>query len=397
MIIRRPRELARLSAAIEAAPRPVELTGTTRSSGVNGWGVGMARLAPFEWAPPTEVWSREAAMSVPSVKRARDLICSAVGALPIVVLSVSFDGQGMPVEARLPPPPWVNRLDPNVPRQHTLAWLTDDLFFNAVAYLHVTSRYEATGWPISFEQMRACDVSVERDGRVRWRNSVVDPADVIQFVSPLDGILATGYRTISTAINLDAAAERFSTVDIAAGWLAQREGSEPLDGDELTAMAEQWVAARRARTVAALNPFIEWHESQMDPTRLQLLEARQHSALELARLCNIPPNLIGAPTGNSLTYANTVQAKQDLVDFGAMPYIGCIEQTLGGPNMVPRNQAVRLDVNAWLRNPYVSDANASIDDLATAYNQSGPGPSQPPAAGPGRPRQADGTNEGTPA
>ena len=75
-----------------------------------------------------------------------------------------------------------------------------------------------------------------------------------------------------------------------------------------------------------------------------------------------------------------------------MPYIGCIEQTSGRRNVTPAGQAIRLDVNAWLRNPYVPNDNAALNDLAIAYNA-------PPASNgdraPGRPRDIDGLNEGT--
>ena len=74
------------------------------------------------------------------------------------------------------------------------------------------------------------------------------------------------------------------------------------------------------------------------------------------------------PQGSGITYTNAVQAQADLIDFGALPYIAAIEQTLGGPNVTPNGQAVRLDVNAWLRNPYTPNDNASPNDLEIAYN-----------------------------
>jgi len=398
-VSRRPRAFTALAQA--CAPTPtVQAAGRvaldTRRTNVrpNGWGVGIQRLAPFDFAPPIDIWSREAAMSIPSVSRARDLLCTAVGALPITLWSVRFDVPSrQSIEEQLPPPRWANRLDPNKPRQHTLSWLTDDLFFHGRAYLRITNRYESTTYPATFEWMPFADVGIDATGRVTFLGKPVDPIDVVEFCSPIEGLLYTGYRTIQTAIQLDDAAARFSCNEIPAGWLQQRPDSEPMAAEELTEIAESFGAARAQRVIAALNPYIEWHESTMDPSRLQLVEARQHQALELARLTNIPPYLIGAPQGTGMTYQNTAQAKADLIDFGAMPYIGCIEQTLGGPNVVPNGQAIRLDVNAWLRNPYVPNANASQTDLEIAYNPGPPAPS--PQRAPGRPRDVDGLNEGT--
>lgn len=381
MFGRRRREAAQIEAV-----GTVALATTTKPL---AWGTGRERLAPFDWAPPTDIWSRDAAMSVPAISRARDLICAAVSALPFRLLTYRWDQPaGLTVEEAAPPAGWMDRPDPNRTRQHILSWTTDDLFFVGRAYWQITSRYRATNYPATFMRLEAADVTVDTDGMVRHRGRILSPADVVEFLSPLDGVLFDGWRAIQTAINLDGAAERFSTSEIPAGWLEQTDNSEPMTAEELGEIADLFAAARATRSIAALNPYIRWRESTMDPARLQLVEARQHQALELARVANIPPYFIGAPAGTGMTYLNAAQAKQDLIDYGAAPFITTIEQTLTGPNVTPHGQAVRLDLNAWLRNPYTPADDAAPSDLEIAYNQ----PPQP--ATPGRPRDIDGRNEG---
>jgi hypothetical protein len=68
----------------------------------------------------------------------------------------------------------------------------------------------------------------------------------------------------------------------------------------------------------------------------------------MARIANIPPYLVGAPTGGGMTYQNALQARQDLYLFGAKPYIECIEQTLSMNNVTPRGRYIYLDVEAYL-------------------------------------------------
>jgi hypothetical protein len=377
----------------------VEAVGSVRlnqAPRVSGWGVGISRLAPAGYdlpVPPTDVWSREAAMSVPTISRARDLIASAVGALPLTYWSIDYS-QPEPVEKRIPLMPWMIRPDRNKTRQYSLAWLVDDLMFNGRSYWHIVDRY-TTGFPSSFEWMPSTDVSIDSiTGRVTWNGREIDPTDVVEFLSPIEGLLYVGWRAISTAINLDQAAERFSTAEIPAGWLEQTENSEPLDSTELAELASNFQAARAQRTVAALNPFVKWRESTMDPTRLQLVEARRYQALELARLANVPSYLVSAETGSGMTYQNAVQARSDLIDFGCMAFIGCIEQTLSGDNVCPRNSFMRFDLNAWLRNPTVPNANATPNDAQISLN---PNDSPAAPAAPGRPRQFDNQNAGTPA
>lgn len=379
--------------SVEAAPRSVPLANTLRTTRPTTWGVGISRLAPavIDFAPPVDVWSREAAMSIPTVARCRDLICNTIASLPLTLWTLSFNQQAEPVERRLPPASWMVRPDRNKTRQYTLAWLADDLFFHARGYLRVTSRY-ATGFPQTFEWLPATDLNVGTDGTVRYLGQAIKPEDVIEFLSPTDGLLSIGWRAINIANNLDSAAERFSTVELPAGWLQQRENSEPLDATELADLASDFQAARNARVVAALNPYLEWHESQMDPDRLQLTEARGHQALELSRLSGVPPYMVGAPAGTSMTYQNATEARGALIDYGCMPYLQAIEQTLSGDNVLPQGQFCRLEVAAWLRSPFTT-GTPGPNDAEIALNPSSQPEQQPELErGPGRPRDVDGLN-----
>lgn len=380
---------------LEAAAATVALaTGLARPAFGTVWGTGYGRMAPVEFAPATDVWSRDVAMSIPTISRARDLICSAVAGLPLTLWTVSFDTDRGDVHRRLPPPPWMTRPDPDRTRQWLLAWTCDDLLFSGRAYWRVIDRTADT-YPSKFRYMAAGDVSVDNDGRVRYLGKEIPATDVIEFLSPLDGLLYASSRPINIALNLEASAERFSSCEVPAGWLEQTDNSEPLEAAELAEMAATFAAARLSRTTAALNPYVRYHESTMDPSRLQLVEARLHQRGELANAANIPAYFVSAPAGTGMTYMNAAQAKQDLIDFGAMPHVQTIEQTLSGPNVTPRGQAVRLDVNAWLRNPYTA-GEPSANDMEIAYDTADQAAADPPPAGPGRPRDVDGRNEGTP-
>jgi hypothetical protein len=138
----------------------------------------------------------------------------------------------------------------------------------------------------------------------------------------------------------------------------------------LTELGTQFADARLLNTIAATNKYVKYREIPYDASAMQLVEGRQYQALELARLGNVPPYLAGAPAGTGMTYLNAAQAKADLIDFGAAPLIGCIEQTLSGPNVCPPPITVRLDLNAWLRNPFTTSADAvpSPNDAQIADN-----------------------------
>lgn len=310
--------------------------------------------------------TRSVAMSIPTVSRARDLLASLVASLPIRRYGTAWTGESLE-EIALPPEAWQLAPDQSTTRTHVMAWTFDDLFFYGRSVWYVTARY-ANGFPARFQWLPWCEISVDVPlwagnapiGGIRsisFQGQQLPLRDVILFSSPVQGLLEAGWRAIATAQRLDAAAARFAVSEVPAGWLQQTSGDD-LSVDELADLAAGWQEARRTNTIAALNQYVEWHESSMDPSRLQLVEARQYQSLELARLANVPPFLVGAPSGTGMTYLNAQDASAQAVRYGALPYIECIEQTLSSEAVTPRGQLIRLDRSAWEMTAVPADRSA---------------------------------------
>lgn len=299
--------------------------------------------------------ARLAALRVPTISRARDLICGMVGALEIRQYGRQWNGEDYE-RFELPPDSWFVQPDPNTTRNFFLSNVTDDLIFFGRAFAVVLQR-NAQGFPAAFTWIPANNVqTLDQAGPAQWwgpssqiyfQGVRLDTSDVVQFLSPIPGLLATGSRAITTAIRLDRAAEKFATMEVPAGYLRQ-VGGEPMSSQDLADLAAAWSEARETASVAALNEYVQWVESSIDPSKLELVSARTYQALELARVANIPPYMVGAPTGSGMTYQNSQQAREDLYLFGAKPYIDCIEQTLSMNNVTPRGRYIELDVSAYL-------------------------------------------------
>ena len=302
----------------------------------------------------TNDYNRAQAMQIPTISRARDLICGLIGCLPIRQYSKQWMDDDYE-DIDLPDDTWFHQPDPATTRNFIMSWTADDLIFQGRAFWVVTSRF-GNGFPATFAWIPAADVqSLDQAGPIWFGPSKqlvfqglkLDPNDVVQFISPIQSILSMGARAIRTNLNLDYASERFARTQVPSGVLQQREG-EPLSGEELSELAAGFAKAREGNAIAALNQYVEWKESYMDPSKLQLVEARTYQALEMARVANIPPYLVGAPTGGGMTYQNALQARQDLYLFGAKPYIDCIEQTLSMNSVTPRGRYIYLDVEYYL-------------------------------------------------
>jgi hypothetical protein len=320
-------------------------------------------------------FDRLQAINIPTIGRARDLICSMIGALTIKQYSWQWDqAEQEYTKVYMPDDVWFDQPDPNVTRNFILSWTADDMIFYGRAFWVVTKRF-GNGFPAEFTWIPAADVQTRDQAGPQWfgpskqitfNGLDLNPADVIQFLSPIQGLLSMGARSIRTARNLDESAERFAKNQIPSGVLKQVDG-EPMSSEELANMAAAFAEAREANAIAALNQFVSFEPQYVDPSKMQSVESREHQALEMARLANIPPYLVGVNT-SSMTYANAQQARQDLYLFGAKPFIDAMEQTLSMNNVTPRGRYIELDVKAYLEE----------NDLAEGDGNAAPEPSARP-------------------
>lgn len=292
------------------------------------------------------------ALALPVISRAHDEIVSLVSSLPLVEYAVQWNGE-MYEEVQIPGESWMRRPDPDNTRQWFLARITSDLLLNGRAFAYVTKRF-TNGYPAAMVWLPVADVTTPdqvgplwygRSNEVMFNGIKLDTRHVIQFLNPNPGILQTGFRAIEIAEKMDLAAKRFASFEIASGWLQQTPGTEPMSGEELGELAEAWKTARSATNgaVAALNNAVQWHESSMDPSKLQLVEARRHQMTELANAIGVPAYLVGAPEGGGQTYANAQQARRDLWELACKPLAQCIGETLSADTILPPDRFCKLD------------------------------------------------------
>jgi hypothetical protein len=301
--------------------------------------------------------ARNRAMSVPTISRSRDLMASVIGCMNLKMYTEMWNGSEME-KMPLAPRTWLRRIDPSVPNNFLLSWLFDDLFFFGRSFLYVTSR-TADGYPSSFTRLPAAMVqTLDQAGPVWFAPSKdivfngggLDPNDVVQFLSPIQGIIYMSETAVATALKLEAARYRNSSSAIPAGILRQT-GGEPLSAQELADLAASFNAARETNQTAALNEFVTYTETLTSPDKMLLIDSAEFQAMEMARLCNIPPYLAGISVG-SYSYQSSAEARMDLWTFGVRAYADCIAGTLSQNNILPNGTYVEFDVEQYLSGEY---------------------------------------------
>ena len=319
--------------------------------------------------------ARNAAMSVPTINRAMDLFKSVIGSMPLKMYNEMWNGDEME-KVYIAPRSWLRRPDPNVSFQFLMAWTLDDLVAYGRAFWYCTSR-TADGYPASFTRLPAGSVTTtDQSGpvwfapstQVYFQGGEIDPANLVQFLSPAQGLIYSAPNAIDTALKLEQARNRNASSSIPAGILRQTENSEPLSAQELSDLAAQFNAARATNQTAALNQYLTYTETNATPDKMLLIEASQYQALEMARIANVPPYLVGVATG-SYSYQSSQQARADLYLFGVKLYADAIAGALSMDNVLPRGTYVEFDADEYLEENFMADKMDSTETVIEENTQ----------------------------
>ena len=312
--------------------------------------------------------ARNRAMSVATISRARDLMASVISSMPLKMYNEIWNEDEKEMEQiNIAPRSWLRQPDPSVTYNFLMAWTFDDLFHFGRAFWFCSARTQ-DGYPTAFTRLPAGSVTTTDQAGPVWfgpskevyfQGQLIDPKDLVQFLSPIQGIIYMSEQTVATALKLEAARYRNAESSIPAGVLKQT-GGEPLSATELADLASAFNAARATNQTAALNEFLSYTETTATPDKMLLIDAANYQALECARLTNVPPYLVGVSTG-SYSYQSSEQARADLYIFGVKAYADCIAATLSQNNVLPRGTYVKFDADEYLVENYAADKMDSPD------------------------------------
>jgi len=294
--------------------------------------------------------TRQLAMSVPSVARARNIICGTIGSLPLTTFN-RITGEFVD------PHRVINQPDPRVAGFVIYNWLAEDIWMYGAGYGQVLEMYAATdgGRVRAWTRVSPERVTVDTDFlNTEITGYKVDGKAVplqgvgslIRFDGPDEGLLHRAGKTIAAAVYLENAAVNYAKEP--APTMVLKSNGTNLTAERISALLSAWKTARQSRSTAFLNADVDLKEFGFDPKSMQLAEARQYVALELARACGIPAYFLSAEQ-TSMTYSNAVTERRSLVDFSLRPILKAIEERLSLPDFTPNPVMVRFALDDFLR------------------------------------------------
>lgn len=288
--------------------------------------------------------TREEAMTVPTIYRSCSVM-QTIGSLPLVARN---EGTGERVEGQ---PRVLNQPDSRIPGATFWSWIVSDLFFHPVAYAYATSRYSDTGRIREMERIAPERVTIQTNAQsteitaYMIDGKYIDAANLVVFPGCSEGLLARAGRTIKAAAALESAALDFA-LNPNPQMVVKSNGTS-LPPDRVSKLM-QALSRRVKKSFVYLNADVSLDSFGYDPKNLQLNEARNYVALELARATGIPAYFVDAQQ-STFTYSNALDKRRDLIDFAFRNYLSIIEQRMSFTDFVPAGTVVRFDLDDFLR------------------------------------------------
>jgi HK97 family phage portal protein len=292
--------------------------------------------------------SRKDAMSVPSVARARNLICGTVASIPLEYYN-KRTGEVMAA------PRWINQLSKNQPSFVTINWIVDSLLFYGNAYLRVTERYAEDGRPSAFEWIANSRVTFTTDleGIMITQYYVdanpIDMNDIVTIQGLDEGVLERAGKTIQAAIDINRAASISAATPMSSGIL-KNTGAD-LPPAEVSGLLAAWKRSRQNNSTAYLTSTLEFQSTQFSPKDMMYNEAIQNLSTEIARAMNVPAYYLSADQNTTMTYANVTEERKQFYALSIEPYIQAIQTRLSMDDISTAGHEVRFAVfDTFLKN-----------------------------------------------
>ena len=292
--------------------------------------------------------SRHDAMSVPSVSRARNLICGTVASIPLEYYKTSTGEV-------IAPPRWIKQLSKNQPSFVTLTWIVDSLLFYGVSYLLVTERYAEDGRPSAFEWVANTRVTFTTDiyglhvTQYYVDANPVSMDDIVTIQGFDEGVLDRSGRTIQAAIDVDRAAAVNSANPQPAGFL--KNSGADLPPSEVQGLIAAWKRARQNNSTAYLTSTLDYSPVAFSPKDMMYNEAVQNLSTQVARAMNVPAYYLSADQNTTMTYANVQDERKQFYALSIEPYVQAIQSRLSMDDISTSGHEVKFAVfDTFLKN-----------------------------------------------
>jgi HK97 family phage portal protein len=131
--------------------------------------------------------------------------------------------------------------------------------------------------------------------------------------------------------------------------VAQRPGADDVAENLRAQWNDRHQSARNRGRVAVLTSDVSFTGVSISPHDSLLVERQRLSTVEIARIFNVPPSMLNAPSNDSLTYATTETQAAAFAKFCLQPYLTAVEQAVTNSPLCGALVYVEFLLDALLR------------------------------------------------
>lgn len=300
--------------------------------------------------------NRDTALTNSAVYDCVDLIADLVSGFPVH----AFEGEGVAKQRVLPTPQVLTRPSTeddalNWRRVVVVCWL-----LRGYAAGLVTS--ERDGYPTGIELIHPDRVSATRPRQDAPWMFLLDGQPVDKF--PFGPLWLAPGKKLSPEDPFGRSVLEFAMVDAGIGLAARKFGADFFSsGGHPNALitTDKQVEPNLAQKVkdrfldalgGGREPVVmgggwKYERIQISPNESQFLETIKANRTIIASFFKVPPHLIGAPSGDGMTYKNVEHDGINLLRFCVGPWVNRMEITLSP--MLPQPQYVKLNMDSLVR------------------------------------------------
>lgn len=277
----------------------------------------------------------DSAFQVNAVFSAISLISDTISTLPLDAF-IRRDGARFPFRPR---PEWVSQPDVNLPREAFYNQAIVSMLLDGNAFIRVTSNQR--GEPINLTVLNPAHVTVKRNGMGGLQFKLIGEdtpltSEEIVFIpdvmKPGDIRGVSRVKAAGETFGLALALERYASTFFGQGTNLNGVIEFPgmLNQDQAQQLAASfdsrhrgWKKGHRTGVLAGGAKFVS---TQIDPEKSTLVDSRNQSIADVARIFNVPPHFLGLDVG--MSYASVEQTNLAWVTHGLRPVIAKLEGAL---------------------------------------------------------------------
>jgi HK97 family phage portal protein len=231
---------------------------------------------------------------------------------------------------------------------------------------------DSLGYPTQIELYNPDTVQCRTDSTGLLTYQVANTPVPVRDMFHLRAFRMPGQRTGLSPIQYAAKQINTDTAvsDFAYGFF--RDGAHPssilstdmaLNQEQSRTAKDRFLAAIKGREPAVLSGGLKYQQVQVSPNESQFLETQKYGVAEIARIFGVPPEMIAAEAGNSMTYANVEQRGIDFLTYSVQPWLTRLEAALG--QLFPGQRHLRFDTSVLTRTDFQTTMTATAIGIAS--------------------------------